>query len=875
MNKRHVLGVILVLFLLTDLSAYSGGQRRDWWKIRQQNLRTELAMLERNPSIDPAVRDLVRDDIARAEVVIGMFDRAPGDGKGPGGKNAMMTADDARTLSAKISGAVFSACLLEYLTASAGHRENYRAVKEAAGNEINRMMKSSIGAADDELHDTIITADISRVEWQYCTLEAFFSAVIRSEGALRARVIAAGENAARDTDPGYSPAELRRLIMETALAECSALINPTSIAIAPPDLASSPSWQSVRARIGARLSRMRELREMADTGGEFVAPTGLRDLLDDPAGTERLIFSRAALRYFDRRNIDPAAGREPSGAGTFIRIPKNVDGTLLFRDLDEARRAAAASVKGGEDPAFFAATEKNLSAIVERYTAETGAGFIAGDERLRRIKDDGMTGEVANEKEFLQAKAVYADRMSLVRGYVLRSMRFLRWLSSGKGLDGDAIVASLKARAAANREYLAFADKLAAGGEALSSLGSPVLKRRYALAARNIESLHRAAANSMSLDKNAPRFLTPSRYAEARAIRAEFNELIKSSRAANAARLAAFSRNVAVSAKNESKKAGAPDAETAAFEIEQMMKRVESYHGLYSRLGYTAGALARYAKLYGDMDAALARGEKPEGLDDVIAKKTLLGLVDGFDPAAIRAERATASHLQRETAAEIARVVTLVKHYRQRGIEPRDHPSMRGLSEIKKSLGDSPSVMVGSWTMNGTNVEEVDRKLAHRLAGAYHRMVWKAKRPGTVANAGAPPQNGGPGKNSSPLIPAGWMENEAADDDANAGIIRRFTSSDKSASITIARVQAGGRMLNEISARWAKERGAGIVKQRWGRRENTDYFWTLARSPGRKVLEVYVLDGDEGPIVVSGSAPRDRYTAFKAHLDAVFESMAR
>lgn len=82
-------------------------------------------------------------------------------------------------------------------------------------------------------------------------------------------------------------------------------------------------------------------------------------------------------------------------------------------------------------------------------------------------------------------------------------------------------------------------------------------------------------------------------------------------------------------------------------------------------------------------------------------------------------------------------------------------------------------------------------------------------------------------------------------------------------------------MLNEIGARWAKERGAGIVKQRWGKKENTDYFWTLARSPERNVMELYVLETEEGAIVVSGTAPRDRYTAFKARLDAVFESMAR
>ncbi len=876
MNRRHILGVVLILFMLTDLSAYTGGQRRDWWKIRLRNLRGEQALLQKNAMIDPAVLGLVQSDIARAEELIRAFEGGPADGNAPVHENATLTESEVRAASGKITGSVYSACLLEYLTASAGHRDNYRAVREAAANELRWMMTGFIGTADDELLDAILAGDISRIEWQYCTLEAFLSAVMRSSDGLRARIVAAtAGSVVRDAAPTASPGEVRRIVIEKALAECSALITTSQISITRADLASSPSWQSVRARIGGRLSLMKEIREMADTGGEYIAPVKLRTLLDETAGTERLIFSRAALRYFDRRNIDPAAGGALSGTGIFIKMPVNPDGTMLFRDLDEARRAAAASVRGGEDAAFFTAAGKNLSAIIDKYAAETSAGFLLGEERLQRIRDDGMGGEVANEKEFLQAKAVFADRMALVRGYALRSMRFLRWLSNGKSLDGGAIVAELKARMAANREYLAFADKLATDGESLAALRHPVLQRRYAIAARNIEALLRAAGNSMSLDKNAARFLTAAQYGEVRALRAAFNDELKTARSVNGARLSAFSKNVASLAKKEAGVSEAAEGRTANFEIMQMMKRIDEYSAVYSRLNYTDDALKRYAKLYGEMDAALSRGEKPGHFDEVIAKKTLLGLAGPFDSGALRAERSTAAYLRREIAVEIARVLTLVNHYRRRGIELHNPPSAEELAEKKTALNDPPSVMVASWTMNGSNFEEIDRKAAHRLAGMYHRMLWQAKRAPADAADGPAPSNERPAHGGSPLVPAGWIESEPAGEEAAGGVIRRFTSSDKSASITIARVQAGGRMLNEISARWAKERGAGIVKQRWGKTENMDYFWTLARSPGKNVMEVYVLGEGEGAIVVSGLTPRDRYTAFKAHLDAVFESMAR
>jgi len=556
-------------------------------------------------------------------------------------------------------------------------------------------------------------------------------------------------------------------------------------------------------------------------------------------------------------------------------MPKTVAGTLRFRDLEDARGEAARAVRGGEDTAFFSSAEKKLSAIVERYTAETSAEFMAGEERLQRMRDEGMPGEAVNEKEFLQAKAVYADRMALVRGYVLRSIRYLRWLSSARSMDGAAVLASLKERAAANRVYIAFADGLAAEGQALAGLPQPGIRKRFAVASRDIEGLRRAAVNSMSLDRNAARFLSSAMVAEARTVRNDLNEFINKSRTENAERLAAFSKSAARESAGRAESAAAPDAESASFEIERMMKRIDDYTALYAGLTRTAGIIGRYAKLYSEFESSLGRGEKPGRLDEVIARKSILHLVEGYDPAALRVEHATASYLRREIAAEIARVSTLLGDCRRKGIELRGAPTEGDLAAKKAALAASPSMMIASWSMNGANMEEVDRKAVQRLAAMYHRMVWRSGVPRRGNDDTGRPEADRNANAESPLIPAGWTESEPDGDEAAAGVIKRFSSSDRTASITIARVQAGGRMLNEIGARWAKERGAGIVKQRWGRRDNSDYFWTLARSPGKSVMELYVLETGEGAIVVSGTAPRDRYTAFKVRLDALFESMAR
>jgi hypothetical protein len=83
MKRRHLLAVVILLAMAGDLSAWSGVQRRDWWKLRERAFRAELARVEKNPSMDPAVSGLIRADIERAVEVVGMFERTAQKGAAP------------------------------------------------------------------------------------------------------------------------------------------------------------------------------------------------------------------------------------------------------------------------------------------------------------------------------------------------------------------------------------------------------------------------------------------------------------------------------------------------------------------------------------------------------------------------------------------------------------------------------------------------------------------------------------------------------------------------------------------------------------------------------------------------------------------------
>jgi hypothetical protein len=108
------------------------------------------------------------------------------------------------------------------------------------------------------------------------------------------------------------------------------------------------------------------------------------------------------------------------------------------------------------------------------------------------------------------------------------------------------------------------------------------------------------------------------------------------------------------------------------------------------------------------------------------------------------------------------------------------------------------------------------------------------------------------------------------------GVISAWASPDEKARIEIAGIPASGDDLRLSSIRWLGSLGFTFTRGKWGSRGETDYFWSIARSPkGGKARESYAFKSNDRIIFLSGSSDSGTYNFLKKKLEPVFDSLRR
>jgi len=225
-------------------------------------------------------------------------------------------------------------------------------------------------------------------------------------------------------------------------------------------------------------------------------------------------------------------------------------------------------------------------------------------------------------------------------------------------------------------------------------------------------------------------------------------------------------------------------------------------------------------------------------------------------------------------AKELGLVDSLGNYYRQYEIPVGTVLTHRESGKILSLIDSAPSVVVGGWTMTDGNFAEIDRKAVMKLAAASMKRDW---RPDTAGNREA---------EGTPVeielialkftLPGRWLEEKAVQYQTDRGIFKVFRSRDNTASIEVARYDLARQGApNEVSIAWHEKIGSRVVKGKWGRQGNLDYYWTIARDGGSQVRESYAVTDGSNTVIISGSAPRDRFGFFHRKMEKLRDSMLK
>ncbi len=881
MKKMYVTIIALLFFMpVTELSAFVN-QRQEWWKIRLKGLIEEQKILEKKTGYDPVLKVLVADEIKRAESMLGIFEQNAGNDSSLSHEKKVFSEAEIGDQTRQTAPPLCSLFFLGHIINTPGETGTVIQVRKAAGDILGERAKSAFGPADEAFLKSIMDEDISKTEWQYLCLESIFLHMMESKEDLMRRTLdEIAQKTAVEVSSRKNPMtviELQNIIISKA-PECAAgLLKEFDAGIHADCLNGSWTWQNILERIGTDFDRYKGIQHMLEGAPGETPLTRIRNYYKNPMELERSIFEAAEKRYLEKKGSGSNGFSSPNaGSNTLIlTIPRDIDGAMLFKEINTLRKSLASAADGREDEEYFRSLEKKFQGPFEKYCRNAGDIFSAEEEKSRKARDKNSAVIVLNEHDFYTARDLYNEKTGLVRGYILKSIDFIRWVSETRKVDADRFTASFKSRLSLYGKFLGLLRSLTRESAGVAEFKNPPLLRYFASYSKRIDEVTRSIGYSSGIGKNKLRYFSASQIQDIRNRKSEFSDSVKLAHADIASIYLAARKGAAESEQKRSGAAGSIQGKIAQREIQLIMEKIDEYMKAYARFKHAEAAFQSYSAAYNRIQEELGKEDLSGPLENSIKMKSLLPMLNDFNSGKLKMESVTRNYLSREIQRDISKLITLVNYYRQKKVEIKDHPAPGYAETIRTRLKEKPAVSVASWQMNETNFEEIDRKAVEKLSRERNRILWqrhlKKSRPSQAgANRLELPEI-----KVSLNIPEGWICGEPGSVETDTGVRRTYTSPDKTASLVIARIPLEGRTAQDIAAEWVKESRGEVIKQRWGKRDDTDYFWSLSRGSGGVLLEIYAIYHGDDALLLSGSSPKNKYSLFKTKFDTVFNSLEK
>ncbi|MCU0848718.1 MAG: hypothetical protein MUD12_12605 [Spirochaetes bacterium] len=866
----------LLVFLTAIISAaaYSDSlveNKGQWWKIRLQKLTEEKKSLSAvKPAFAPEVLAAVDFEIAETEAIIPIYEAYKTDRGSLTDETREFSENETASITDGIFVPMFNLYYLDSVLSDINGAAGVEKAKKTAVEKIASMLSSRFGREWAGLSATIAAEDITQNEWKNMGAELFISAA------------ADGSSAAMKINRGIVLSAVRgKACSRTNMKDLASLAEKTAAEhLKNRDLASdipsgagkieeSGTWMSVEARLKKDMDNYGKIMGMLD-GPDRSSPRWVRYYSSRLNELESAVFNgRHGSYLYDGgpgETYDPSKNK----AASVMTIPESPDFDTALSEIDRTRKAIIHSTNGSEEAGFFKEAETKFSNIISRHT---GAAKDAFDSEERKTLESGGTDRAANAGQFAESKRTFEKRTGLLGNYVKKNMEFIRWLSSARKTDPEGVKALYSARTARADSCVKF---IAGLFKSASSAVSPGLQavKKMETALRKTDSFFRLMAAGAEIDKSLPKQLGPRRVREMREMKAALLNGLKIARMDMRRHLSELESRYGSLAKSSKESYSSLREKIIQNEIDALYKIASNYSRVYGSLNYAEDALMLYFDRFNSLKHAAETGAASADLDNAVKKGSVLQAIGGFDRNRIQRERQAKEFLARETKASHARLVSAAAGCRKGPAHPKDLPTKEEFDSLTAPLKRTFVVRIASWRMCESNLEEIDRKAAKLLADTVHRKAWAGDRNGTRDRTS-------PGgmviRLSDPAVtfelPAGLTEGTVTDLDRESGVVKSFASRDRESVVSLILVKTAKPDPKLAMESWMKKKGVKAVKERWGKNDGREYFWTISRDGDKNILETYSFPGSGWAIIVAGKTTREKYSLFREKLDAIAGSL--
>ncbi len=878
---RITASILMVLVFLGSAGAFVE-KRHQWWEVRLKGLEAEKARLQSRAVLDSRVLGVIENEMNRARDIIAVFE---GEMRNDGSlthETRTMTGEDMAAEARSTVPPLFALHLLEALVREGGTGPAAAAAQEAAEKRLSAMVRNSFGEQSPDLVRRIMEKDITGNEWKALALELFIGSMMASRKAMAdhavADVAARVARALKEKDYRANGRELRLLAVRAAgeyLAGCSARDIPRDSAA----LEASWTWRRIEAGLARDFGACKKIVAMVRDPALTRGAVSLERIMyyhRNPADLESLLFRGQRPQPGIAKSAEQKGKRWPAGA-VIMDIPSPVNAAAVMDDLDRIRRGAVGAITGREDEQYFAGLEQSMAAAVSRHSAAVKNRFFREEERVRLLRNKGgETLQVANEKEFLEAKRRFTDTMALIGEYRKKSIECIAVVSEGRAMSSSAIAERYRYRLRRSEEYLRFAAALVDECSRLSSVEDPRVHQEYAAVMSRIGSFLNSIMAGPALERNDQTHLTKRDMGTIRELKSGFNVTAGSIRAEISAFHGTYGIKRSAAAGTAGKSREHLKETIAQDEIDGLFRYAVECVELYEQYRYGETSLYQYADLYRAFLKQARTGAPSEALGRALKMSSLLVSLDRFDGARVSRELATKQYLRNEAKASLARLAAMLKFYKKNGVTFKDAPGAEEMASLEKRISLLPMVNIDAWVMNESNFREVDKNAARKLSLILNRreLFSVNSKAGDGKSQPQPlPVISLTEPELSLTLPRGWEEDTIGEADAYLGIVKSFHSGDGNSSVRLIKLALDSGAMKDTAEGWIEKSGCSLVEKRWEKAGDVDCLWILARDKNKNILETCSISRNGYAVLISGKTSRNSYAAFRVQFRKIINSL--
>ncbi len=807
-----LLCALFVILALAPPAAALVEQRAEWWQRRVDTITARKAAFEKSGEADKRLILLLDKDLGRGRDMLRVLKSSQPASREASPKEG--APDNPATGMADIIRPVIAVHLLRSATAPQGGA--IEAVRDALETRIESLLRENGLPAARKLAGEILAQEAGRDGLAHLAAELALVSALNDRKQLETTLVPEIEShfagELSKSKDALETPEMKHRVITYAQEKLDRRQAPAPAAI----LDSSAIWNGIAGGVREELPHYKKIFAMLPAGKD-AQQQSVRYYLRNIASLDTVYFRGIAAKMTENK----APKDLPAGYGNIVQA---------MQGINRVRQGIIPSLSGKEESDYFESVDSRFEKIVSSC----------------KVPPE-LSGKAAE--------------------YRRESVDFLKWASSAKRRDGARIAGAFQSVQNRCVEYADFI--LALSREAGAPAADyPALHANYRSALQQVPALLATLDHTVAIRKESIPHLQPGQIRDMRKRKAEFTRYLKTIQAEISGSFLAYSRGRSETKAARIGEAAGREKKAAQYDVELLVTSLTQYHAFYRQLDHARRALNDYRQAYdrihGDPDGI---GKKT--LEKCLQAQSLIPTVEGFDPEKIRREYTTKSYLRREVKSLVSSINSLMNFYGQKGIRVSALVSRETLESTQKAVDAPLEVQVADWTMNERNFAEIDKKVIQSLQAASTRRAWSgdagSARTVQVQAAGI-----------SIAVPQGWNESAVMPREKEKGVISAWASPDEKARIEIAGIPASGDDLRLSSIRWLGSLGFTFTRGKWGSRGETDYFWSIARSPkGGKARESYAFKSNDRIIFLSGSSDSGTYNFLKKKLEPVFDSLRR